>query len=65
MIILLKPNVTSKIMFNLIKIFKPEIIKVLVFLLLFSVTFVYAALNRNDKTSIEFINKIIYRSNPK
>ncbi len=47
-------------MFNLIKIFKPEIIKVLVFLLLFSVTFVYATLNRNDKTNIEFINKIIY-----
>ena len=52
-------------MINLIKIFKPEIIKALIFLILFSVTFVYAALNRNDKSNNEFINKIIYRSNSK
>ena len=46
-------------MIKLIKIFKYELIKVLIFFILFSVTFVYSALNRNDKASIEFIYKLL------
>jgi hypothetical protein len=40
---------------KLLKIFKAEIIKVLVFLALYLITLVYSAINRNDKTTIEFI----------
>jgi hypothetical protein len=46
-------------MMDLLKIFKAEIIKVLIFLVLYSVTLLYSEMNRNDKTTIEFINKIL------
>jgi hypothetical protein len=42
-------------MFKLIKIFTPEIIKGLVFLILFSAAFIYSQLNRNDRNKKEFI----------
>ena len=44
-------------MVNLIKIFIPEIIKVIVFLILFSLLFVYSELNRNGKSIFEYTIK--------